>query len=164
MILAFLLQRITVIVPSLSFMAELNKAALILSYVIILATLSLNLHLWSLRFIGLGVALNFAAILANGGLMPTSHQASLPVPSVRATAGYSFSRLLFGSPWVSSPIDQARLQFLSDIIRISWMHMVISPGDVIIGIGLLIFLVEVVKGKASISSQCTNQVRGMTNG
>ncbi len=155
MILAFLIQWTTFIALSPSSMVELRKAVLILSYIILLAALSCNLHLWSLRLAAVGVALNFAVILANGGLMPVSPESGLQAHSAGATASSSFGDFLPWSTCVLLPADQTQLWFLSDTIPVSWAHMVISPGDVIIGIALLVFMVEAMRDKGkTISINC----------
>ncbi len=61
------------------------------------------------------------------------------------------------------PIDQTNPWFLSDIIPVSLVGGVFSLGDVIIGLGLIIFIVEAMRGKTS-PSLCINQVREITDG
>ncbi len=140
-ILAFFLQRMPFALSAPSSFVELKKALLVLSYVLLLWALSRNLHLWSMRILALGTVLNFAAIVANGGLMPVS-------PAARLQAGMTvigqsgFGTVLPEGTGILLPVDQTNLWFLSDIIPISSVGGVFSPGDVLIGVGLLFFLVE----------------------
>lgn len=140
-ILAVLLQRMPFALSAPSSFVELKKALLVLSYVLLLWALSRNLHLWSMRILALGTILNFAAIVANGGLMPVS-------PAARLQAGMTvigqsgFGKVLPEGTGILLPVDQTNVWFLSDIIPISSVGGVFSPGDILIGIGLLFFLVE----------------------
>ena len=157
-ILALFLQRMPFALSAPSSFVELKKALLVLSYVLLLWALSHNLHLWSMRILLLGTVLNFAAIVANGGLMPVS-------PEVRLQAGMTpigqpgFGKVLPEGTGVLLLVDQTNLWFLSDTIPISLVGGVFSPGDVVIAVGLLVFVVGVMRGKAS-TSPCTNQVGG----
>lgn len=139
-ILAVLLQRIPFALSTPSSFVELKKGLLVLSYVLLLWALAHNFHLWSMRILALGSVLNFAAIVANGGLMPVS-------PDARLQAGMTpigqpgFGKVLPEGTGILLPVGQTNLQFLSDIIPISGVG-VFSPGDVVIGVGLLIFFAE----------------------
>jgi len=147
-ILAVLLQRIPfAFFAPLSFV-ELKTALLVLSYLLLLWALSCNLHLWSIRILALGTVLNFAAIVANGGLMPVS-------PGARLQAGMTtieqagFGKVLPEGTGILLTVDQTNLWVLSDIIPISLVGGVFSLGDVIIGIGLLIFVLDAIRGRDS---------------
>ena len=77
---AAVLQRLPfALLPPDSFVA-VKKTLLVLSYLLLVWALSRNLQFRSVRLILVGVLLNFAAIVANGGLMPVS-------PEARALAG-----------------------------------------------------------------------------
>jgi hypothetical protein len=144
-ILAFLLQWMIFIVFSDSSPIIIKKAGLILSYVILLGALSRNLHLWGFRIAALGAAFNFIAILTNGGLMPVSNDAALRADPAFHIANYGTGVFLPRSTAALLPANQTHLAFLSDIISVSWLHSVISVGDVIILIGLLVFILGAVK-------------------
>ncbi len=160
-ILAVLLQRIPFALSAPSSLVELKKALLVLSYVLLLWALSRNLHLWSMRILLLGTVLNFTAIIANGGLMPVSPEARLQA-GMTAIGESGFGKVLPEGTGVLLSVNQTNLWFLSDIIPISLVGGVFSPGDILIGVGLLVFAVGVMRGKAITS--CTNQARGTTNG
>jgi len=142
-IIAVLVQSMPFALSAPSSFVELKKALLVLSYVLLLWVLSRNLHSWGMRILLVGTLLNFSAIVANGGLMPVS-------PEARFWAGKpamgesGFGQVLPEGTGILLPIDQTHLWLLSDIIPVSWAHMVISPGDIIIGIGLPIFMVQAV--------------------
>ncbi len=161
-IVAVLMQRIPFALSAPSSFVELKKALLILSYVLLLWALSHNLHLRSMRILTLGTVLNFAAIVTNGGLMPVSPAARLEA-GMTAIGQSGFGKVLPEGTGVLLPVEQTNLWFFSDIIPVSLVVGVISPGDVLIGVGLLIFAVEAMRGKTS-PSPCINQVREITNG
>lgn len=141
-IFALFLQRMPFALSAPSSFVELKKALLVLSYVLLLWALSRNLHLWSTRILALGAILNFAAIVANGGLMPVSPAARLQA-GMTAIGQSGFGKVLPEGTAILLPVDQTNLWLLSDIIPISPVGGVFSLGDVLIGVGLLVFLVEV---------------------
>ena len=147
-ILAVLLQRIPFALSAPSSFVELKKVLLILSYLLLLWALSRNLHLWSMRILALGTVLNFAAIVANGGLMPVSPEARLQA-GMTALGQSGFGKVLPEGTGVLLPIDETNLWFLSDIIPVSLVGGVFSAGDVLIGVGLLVFVLEATGGRDS---------------
>lgn len=140
-ILAVLMHRMPFALSAPSSFVELKKALLVLSYVLLLWALSRNLHLWSMRILTLGTVLNFAAIVANGGLMPVSPEARLQA-GMTALGQSGFGKVLPEGTGVLLPIDETNLRFLSDIIPVSLVGGVFSYGDILIGAGLLIFFIE----------------------
>ena len=141
-ILAVLLQRMPFSLSDPSSFVELKKALLVISYVLLVWVLSRNLHLWSIRLLFVGSLLNFAAIVANGGFMPVSPEARLQA-GMTDLGQAALGMVLPEGTGVLLAVDQTNLWFLSDIIPVSAVGGVFSPGDVVIGVGLLIFLVEV---------------------
>ena len=144
-VIAVLVQNIPFAFSAPSSFVELKKALLVLSYVLLLWALSRNLQSWGMRILLLGVLLNFLAIAANGGLMPVSPDARL-LAGMPALGVSGLGQVLPEGTGILLPIDQTHLWLLSDIIPVSWAHMVISYGDIIIGIGLLIFTAQVIRG------------------
>ncbi len=140
-ILAFFLQVMPFALSAPSSFVELKKSLVVLSYILLLWALSRNFHLWSMRILALGTVLNFAAIATNGGLMPVSPEARLHA-GMPAIGESGFGKVLPEGTSVLLPVDQTNLWFLSDIIPISPVGGVFSPGDVLIGVGLLTFFVE----------------------
>jgi hypothetical protein len=143
---AAVLQRLPfALLPPDSFVA-VKKTLLVLSYLLLVWALSRNLEFRSVRLILVGVLLNFAAIVANGGLMPVS-------PEARSLAGMTD----LGESWLGSVtpegtgiilgIDQARLGGLTDILPVPLVGAVFSVGDVILGVALVLFLAELIWGR-----------------
>jgi hypothetical protein len=105
------------------------------------------LNRWSLAIliIGVGLAMNFTAMLANGGLMPvtieTIQSAGLEEKVAEAKLGDPLPR----SKDVALRKEDARLWLLSDrfVVKNSPSLRIFSPGDVVIGLGLLTGLGEV---------------------
>jgi hypothetical protein len=92
-----------------------------------------NLRLPGVVVIAVGAAFNFAAILANGGVMPASASA-LAAAGIDITEGFTNSRE------VAAPV----LLPLGDVFGLpSWMPFsnVFSIGDVLIGAGVMIAVV-----------------------
>jgi len=139
-IIAVLVQSMPFALSAPSSFVELKKALLVLSYVLLLWVLSRNLHSWGMRILLLGTLLNFLAIVANGGLMPVSPEARLWAGKP-ALGESGFGKVLPEGTGILLPIDQTNLWLLSDIIPINFIHVVLSIGDVLIALGLLIFIV-----------------------
>jgi hypothetical protein len=108
----------------------------VFSYGLILAFLVVNRAHMGLRLVGLGVAMNVAAIVANGGVMPASPLALDIAGRTGATGEFMNSAF----------VGNARLAFLGDIF--AWpdplpLHNVFSPGDVSILVGAAVLLHQV---------------------
>ena len=101
-----------------------------------------------MRILALGTVLNFAAIVANGGLMPVSPEARLQA-GMTALGQSGFSKALPEGTGVLLPIDETNLWFLSDIIPVSLVGGVFSAGDVLIGVVLLVFVLKTAGGRDS---------------
>lgn len=89
-----------------------------------------NRHVPGLLIVGAGGALNFLAIVANGGVMPASPEA-LQAAGMTPPDGFLNS----------GPVENPRLGFLGDVFAIpdgSPVHNVFSVGDVVIGVGALV--------------------------
>jgi hypothetical protein len=96
----------------------------------------------------LGTLLNFIAIVVNGGLMPVSPEAR-QLADMAFLGPSQFGMVLPQGSGVLLPIDQTNLWFLTDIIPTSHLGGVYSAGDVLIGMGFIIFLLEGVFSKSS---------------
>lgn len=114
------------------------------TYVLLLAFVILNRRRIGFLVIGAGMLLNFLAIVSNGGLMPVT-----PANVEKAGMGYKIEGVELGeaiprSMNVLLEESDTNLQWLSD--RFTWgspgPFSVFSIGDVIIGAGLIIVLVE----------------------
>lgn len=105
-----------------------TRAAHVASYLLAGAFLWANRRLPWLWLATLGGALNFVAIVANGGVMPASDGAV--ALSGQATTGGGFAN--------SAPVESPRLAFLGDVFAIpaSWpLANVFSVGDVVLLVG-----------------------------
>ena len=160
-IVAVLMQRMPFALSAPSSFVELKKALLVLSYVLLLWALSRNFHLWSIRILALGTVLNFVAIVANGGLMPVSPEARLQA-GMPVIGQLGFGKVLPEGTGILLAVDQTNLWVLSDIIPISLVGGVFSPGDVIIAAGLLVFAVEAMRGKNRKRSLVVESANGET--
>jgi len=123
---------------------ELRRFVFPASYVLLLAFIILNRRRVGLLVIGAGTLLNFLVIVTNGGLMPIS-----PANMEKAGLGDELAKLELGdavpvSKNVLLEESDTHLQWLTD--RFVWdspgPFSVVSIGDVIIGAGLLVVLVE----------------------
>jgi uncharacterized protein DUF5317 len=107
----------------------LGAALVVASYPVGAVFLAANRHLPGMAAVAVGGALNLAAILANGGVMPAS-------PSALAGAGLPPDEPGFQN---SAAVADPRLAVLGDIFHIpaSWpLSNVFSVGDVLIALGV----------------------------
>jgi hypothetical protein len=112
----------------------LHRAAHLATYALVGACLLRNLDLPFAWLIALGGALNFAAIAANGGVMPASRSA-LATAGLEPAGGGSFAN--------SDLVEDAHLAFLGDVFAIpaGWPGAnVFSLGDVLLVAGALLAL------------------------
>lgn len=123
-----------------------------ISYIFLIYCLVCNWHLKPFRLIALGVILNFLAIIANGGKMPVSLQA------VDMAGLDDFKPLLFDKEYLyHAALDvTTRLAFLSDIIPLPPPYprpRVFSIGDLAMGLGMFVFIQQVMLKKTSASDK-----------
>jgi hypothetical protein len=111
----------------------LHKVIHLSTYLMAAAFAWLNRRVPGVALAALGGALNFAAIAANGGVMPASAWAL-------RVAGFADDVHHFVN---SGHVAHARLQLLGDVFALpaSWpVHNVFSVGDVLLVLGVLIGL------------------------
>jgi hypothetical protein len=99
------------------------------AYVIFLYIMGRNLSLPGLKVFGLGSLLNFIVIVFNGGTMPVSVEAIAAAGIVREPVG---THSLLGA--------ETRLWFLADVIPVRWPPQVLSVGDLLIVVGIFMFI------------------------
>ena len=119
----------------------IHAPAHLLTYGLAAAFVWVNRAIPGVWLMGIGGAANFAAIAANGGVMPASPRALADAGMV-ADKGEEFAN--------SAAVDGANLALLGDIFAIpaSWpLSNVFSIGDLMIGIGLLVSLHVVCRSK-----------------
>jgi hypothetical protein len=108
----------------------LHRVLHIVSYAMVAVFLVANRRITGMAIVAAGTALNLAAIIANGGVMPASK-------SAMKTAGITPSHDFMNSTAVAHP----KLQPLGDVLAVpkGWpLHNVYSVGDIIIVIGAVV--------------------------
>jgi len=114
------------------------------TYVLLLAFVILNRQRIGFLVIGVGMLLNFLAIVSNGGLMPVT-----PANAEKAGMGYKIEGVELGEAIPSSKNvlleeSDTHLRWLSD--RFTWISdsplAVFSVGDIVIAAGLTVVLLE----------------------
>jgi hypothetical protein len=126
----------------IEFIRQSSGSIFILVYLVGLFFLFLNRKRAGIWIIFVGVLLNFLVISFNGGAMPVS-------PEAAAVLGGAFLENLQGNEIVykhAALMENTKLPFLADIIPLTSPYprkMVISIGDIIMNIGIYIFLQRV---------------------
>jgi uncharacterized protein YebE (UPF0316 family) len=131
-----------------SWMAAISPYIFIAVYVVGLCFLWMNRDQKGIMLIWIGVLLNFIVMIANGGRMPVSLDAA-------AILDPAFTTFLKEGLYAKHQIltDASVFGFLGDIIPLSHPYpreQVISIGDVIINIGIFMFIQDLMlqhKGK-----------------
>lgn len=101
------------------------------------------------RFLGVwvlyvGLLANLLPIVANGGLMPIDRATVVEAIGEERAAGYETGEWVRGSKDVLVATGEGRLRALRDqiIIRVGNGGIVASPGDVVVGAGMLLLALE----------------------
>ena len=135
-----LVAQLLVIYVDFGDLALLRRFIFPCTYVLLLAFVVLNRRYIGFLVIGAGMLLNFLAIVSNGGLMPVAPEHL----SQSRLAGVEVGDPLPRSKDVLLEEEDTHLRWLSD--RLDWDSgtalQVFSVGDVIIGAGLLVVLLE----------------------
>jgi hypothetical protein len=116
----------------------LHTSLHLLSYALLGAFAFANRRIAGLPLIAFGGLLNFIAIAANGGVMPTAESAAKSLAVTRSSDEFLNSRVL----------EHPKLQLFGDVIPTpaSWpVHNVFSVGDLILLVGVT-FLVHAACG------------------
>jgi len=119
----------------------LSVPSQIISFILLLIVAAFNLSIPGMKALGLGILLNLIVMVANGGYMPVSPDDLVEIGHPRQAeilraGGTDFYGIALTA--------QTRLPFLADIFvlpRFFPIRYVFSPGDALIGIGLIIILV-----------------------
>ena len=124
----------------------------IFSNLLLLLAVGLNLSLSGMKIFGLGLILNFLVIAANGGYMP------VPLDNLTRAGMAQRAELLRAKRYLSNSTvltSETRLPFLADIFFVPSclpFSNVFSIGDVFIGIGAFILVLQAMQGRNSTSS------------
>ena len=143
MALLALLVQLAAIKAPLGDADDARRALLLYSYLLLLAFVALNLGRPGIAIIGAGLLLNFAAIVANEGLMAITPETILrtgPLPHDAVTGEW-----VRGSKDILLEREDVRLWFLTDRLvwdPISSVIRAFSIGDVVIVAGVIVTLVE----------------------
>lgn len=116
-----------------------------LAHLLLLPFLLANIRMWGMRLILVGLALNLAAMLANGGLMPVEANAVEAVGRHEVRDLHPGSHIA-GSKNVLLPSDEIRLKGLTDILVIPLpkpFTRAVSVGDLFVLAGLTVAGAEV---------------------
>jgi hypothetical protein len=131
---------------------RLGPVLYIFSILLLMVAVGLNLSLSGMKVLGLGLLLNFLVIAANGGYMPVS------LDNLTQAGLTQRAELLRAKGHLSNSIvltSETRLSFLADVFFIpSYLPFsnVFSIGDVFIGIGIFIIVLQALQGNYSASS------------
>jgi hypothetical protein len=142
----------------LEWVASINGYLFAAVYVTGLAFLWLNRHYKGFTLIWIGVFLNFIVMAVNGGRMPVSVDAS-------AVLGPYYVDMLREGGAVSKHYmmdASTHLSFLGDIIPLSSPYprtQVISIGDVVMNIGIFLFIQYMMVNRTGEAVQPVNSIR-----
>lgn len=136
-VLGFAVQLVLFSDPVTERIGDLGVPIYVVSTLAVAAAVAANYRIPGMAVVALGAFSNLAAIVANGGYMPTTAEAM-------AAAGFSEKTVYSNSALVADP----RLPWLTDIFAMPrWLpaHNVFSIGDVLIGVGVMIVVVAAMR-------------------
>jgi len=113
------------------------------SHVLLLAVVWANGRLAGIRWIGLGLLLNLAVMVANGGWMPISPDAIVKAGHMSLVPSLASGTRVFSSKSIILALGETRLWFLSDVFVLARpfpVPSVFSVGDVLVALGVFGFL------------------------
>jgi hypothetical protein len=144
-LLAIAAQLIVIYVP-FGGAEDVRRVVFPLSYVLLLAFVALNWRRAGILIMGLGVALNFLAIVSNGGLMPVSPESLESAGLVEELRSTPLGEPVDGSKNVLLVEEETNLRWLTDriVLTEAGPYPVFSIGDVVIVIGLVVTLIELI--------------------
>jgi len=134
----------------------LQRGALVVSGLLLLPVIWRNLHSPGLALIGLGLALNLAVMVANGGFMPITPEAVARIGHRHLIVHLDGLERMSGSKGIVLPREETALWALSDIFIIPPplpLASAFSLGDVLVAVGAFIFLQRTMVGTSPRSSE-----------
>jgi len=124
-----------------------RRVLLPLTIALLLVVALRNLRLWGVRLMAIGFVLNLLVISLNGGLMPVGLDEIANANLLHRVEDVGLGEPVPGSKGVLMASRDARLWFLSDVIVFPpgiRGAKIVSVGDLAIGLGLVIAIVEAV--------------------
>lgn len=144
-LVAFLVQFAAGRVPTSVFSLDLRRVGLLVSYLLLLAFILINRRHPGILILGMGLLMNLAAILANGGLMPVTGETVTRAGLEEWIAGLQPGDAVPQTMIVLLDRSQTHLWFLSDVLSLhSPFQKVFSVGDIFVAVGILLVLVQLV--------------------
>jgi Family of unknown function (DUF5317) len=128
------------------------------SHLLLLGMVWANRNLAGVKLIGLGLLLNLAVMVANGGWMPVTPEAVAKVGYSTLAPSLEPGMRLYSSKNILLPAEQTELQFLSDIFLLARpfpVPSVFSLGDVAVAAGVWALIQSAMLGRESSSGQGT---------
>jgi hypothetical protein len=120
------------------------------SHVLLLLTVWANRHLVGVPWIGLGLLLNLAVMLANGGWMPITPHALVRVGLEDLVPSLASGTRVYSSKNIILSPEATRLWFLSDVFALPRpfpVPSVFSIGDVFIAVGVFLLIQKAMVGQ-----------------
>lgn len=144
-LVAFVMQIYLVYVPAGKTYGLADPSAWlhIASYALLLAAIWQNRHLPGITIIGIGLLLNLAVILANGGFMPIEPEAVRRLGYEDRVVSLEPGYRVYLAKGVVLPREQTRLWLLSDILVLAPpfpIRSAFSLGDILIAAGAFVLL------------------------
>ncbi|MFQ6057799.1 MAG: DUF5317 domain-containing protein [Anaerolineae bacterium] len=116
---------------------------LVLSYLLLFAVVWSNRSLSGVAIIGLGLALNLAVIVANGGFMPVTPEALKRAGQADLAPSLESGTLVSSTKDIILTREETKLWILSDVFVLPTplpVASTFSPGDVLIAVGAFMLL------------------------
>ena len=153
-IAVFALQSTVIYLPGPWLLGQRNPAGFILpfSYLVLLAVVWVNRRIPGMVLIGLGLVLNLAVILANGGYMPVTPEVLQSIGHGDHVAAMEPGARVDSSKDIVLPREQTRLWVLSDIFPLPPPFPIpsaFSLGDVLAAAGIFVAVQLALVGPAA---------------
>lgn len=130
----------------------------LVSHLLLLGMVWANRNLPGVKLVGLGLLLNLAAMIANGGWMPVTPEAVVKAGFAGLAPSLEPGMRLYSSKNIILPAEQTRLRFLSDIFVLARpfpVPSVFSPGDVVVAAGVWVLIQSAMLGRETDLGQST---------
>ena len=113
------------------------------SYLLLIFFVAANWRRIGILIIGVGLLLNFAAIISNGGLMPVTPEAYARIGESQKVEGLEPGDAITNQKEILKSRETTHLYFLTDrIVRDNPVVPIFSIGDIIAAVGLIVTLAD----------------------